>query len=255
MKPLLAELKCTVTMSDSIRQVGDRVYVEASAVLLGPDGEVIRIAQACAREPKERKGMDESQITGATSSYARKYALNGLFLIDDNVDSDYLNKGERFESAVNKSNQRENPYKVEDLPKGKAKSEKQPPAPGTKKGEKVEPRPDLGANPPSGSAPEDVFNTLNESFEDSKPLEVGESERYDTPVTADPLVKEFEDEMNVRMEKAKIPGASAKSLDAFILYLKTKHNIVGNLDDLKVKNVQSGQVGKLWDQFVNYLNK
>lgn len=83
-KPLLGNL--ILTVSDEIVQIGDRYYVKASASL--SDGTSDIINSAYAREPLSKKGMDESQITGATSSYARKYALNGLFAIDDTKDAD-----------------------------------------------------------------------------------------------------------------------------------------------------------------------
>ena len=83
-KPLLAGLVLTIT--DEVTEVGGRIYVKATARLT--DGKDAMTATAFAREAESRKGMDESQITGSTSSYARKYALNGLFLIDDNKDAD-----------------------------------------------------------------------------------------------------------------------------------------------------------------------
>lgn len=83
-KPLLGDL--TLTISDDIQVIGDRVYVKATATI--SDGEHSLSTQAFARESLTKKGMDESQITGSTSSYARKYALNGLLLIDDNKDAD-----------------------------------------------------------------------------------------------------------------------------------------------------------------------
>lgn len=89
-KPLLGE--CSLIVSDSVEVHGDRVYIKATATLHTPDGVSIS-AVGMAREPMSRKGMDESQITGASSSYARKYALNGLFAIDDNKDADSTNKG------------------------------------------------------------------------------------------------------------------------------------------------------------------
>lgn len=83
-KPLLGD--ATMTIEDEIVNIGDRYYVKATATL--KDGEEFVDSVAFAREPEIKKGMDESQITGATSSYARKYALNGLFLIDDTKDAD-----------------------------------------------------------------------------------------------------------------------------------------------------------------------
>jgi hypothetical protein len=79
----------TLIISDEILLIGDRYYIKATAVI--SDGKEKIIATGIAREPQNKKGMDESQITGATSSYARKYALNGLFCIDDNKDADFTN--------------------------------------------------------------------------------------------------------------------------------------------------------------------
>jgi hypothetical protein len=90
LKPLLAEYKYSLTITDSMEQVGDRVYVKACVRLFGEDGKLIAETAAWAREPESRKGMDASQLTGATSSYARKYALNGMFLIDDTRDADSM---------------------------------------------------------------------------------------------------------------------------------------------------------------------
>ncbi len=88
-KPLLAEVGATLFLTDSITQIGDRIYIEATCAFnLG--GESISVA-AYAREAETKKGMDVSQVTGAASSYARKYALNGMFLIDDAADADETN--------------------------------------------------------------------------------------------------------------------------------------------------------------------
>lgn len=88
-KPLLAENECVLTLSDDIIAVGDRIYVKATAILTKGDQEIG--VTAYAREEETKKGMDASQITGTASSYARKYALNGLFCIDDVKDSDATN--------------------------------------------------------------------------------------------------------------------------------------------------------------------
>ena len=85
-KPLLKENNCQLTLSDEIVAVGDRIYVKAIATFT--DGENEITATAFAREAETKKGMDESQITGTASSYARKYCLNGLLLIDDTKDAD-----------------------------------------------------------------------------------------------------------------------------------------------------------------------
>jgi len=94
-KPLLKEMNCTLVVSDDIVQVGDRFYVKATAILKTPSGEEYKNS-AFAREPLSKKGSDESQLTGAASSYARKYALNGLFCIDDTKDADALNVNKEY---------------------------------------------------------------------------------------------------------------------------------------------------------------
>ncbi len=86
LKPLLKKTEATLIITDEIVFIGNRVYVKALATLKAQDGEWS--ATSYAREAEVKKGMDESQITGATSSYARKYALNGLFCIDDSKDAD-----------------------------------------------------------------------------------------------------------------------------------------------------------------------
>lgn len=85
-KPLLKKHNADLFLSDEIEVKGDRYYVKATATF--KCGDEVVVATASARESETRKGMDDSQITGAASSYARKYALNGLFLIDDNKDAD-----------------------------------------------------------------------------------------------------------------------------------------------------------------------
>ena len=92
LKPLLAEWGCSLTITDSIIEVSGRIYVKAMAVLACTEGGEYTIqANGFARESETRKGMDDSQITGSASSYARKYALNGLFAIDDTKDADATN--------------------------------------------------------------------------------------------------------------------------------------------------------------------
>lgn len=85
-KPELAKLGLLLTLEDSIVEIGGRVYVQAIARIT--DGENHADTTAFAREPEDKKGMDASQITGTASSYARKYALCGLLLLDDNKDAD-----------------------------------------------------------------------------------------------------------------------------------------------------------------------
>lgn len=87
-KPILSEVGATITLSDNIEVIGDRVYVKAIAVFRDVEtGEAVENV-AYAREESEKKGMDGAQVTGASSSYARKYCLNGLLLIDDTKDPD-----------------------------------------------------------------------------------------------------------------------------------------------------------------------
>jgi hypothetical protein len=86
-KPLLKQYKCVLILSDSIETRGSYNYVEAHATLVLPDGKKITVT-GIAREAETQKGMNPAQITGSTSSYARKYALNGLFAIDDTKDDD-----------------------------------------------------------------------------------------------------------------------------------------------------------------------
>lgn len=93
-KPLLTENNCFLLLKDEIVQVGDRYYVRTLAKLVNAEG-VCADATAYAREDDTKKGMDGAQITGAASSYARKYALNGLFCIDDTKDPDATNKGDK----------------------------------------------------------------------------------------------------------------------------------------------------------------
>jgi hypothetical protein len=87
LKSLIKKYNVSVVLSDSIKIVGERIYVEATAKLL-QDQKILGESKAFAREPLQQKGMNEAQVTGSASSYARKYALNGLFAIDDNKDSD-----------------------------------------------------------------------------------------------------------------------------------------------------------------------
>lgn len=86
-KPLLNENKCTLTVCDEIVMVGTRIYIKATATIRNEQGETEQTT-AFAREPENKKGMDEPQVTSTASSYARKYALNGLFAIDDTKDAD-----------------------------------------------------------------------------------------------------------------------------------------------------------------------
>ncbi|HBH3214249.1 TPA: ERF family protein, partial [Clostridioides difficile] len=91
LKPILKEEKALVILDDKVVQIGTRFYVEATATLIDAEtGETVS-TKALAREDETKKGMDLAQVTGSVSSYARKYALNGLFCIDDTKDSDATN--------------------------------------------------------------------------------------------------------------------------------------------------------------------
>ena len=90
LKPHLRRFQATVTLTDDLVLIGDRYYVKATATLSNISGRIS--VTAFAREALAKKGMDESQITGSCSSYARKYALNGLFAVDDTKDADATNK-------------------------------------------------------------------------------------------------------------------------------------------------------------------
>lgn len=90
-KPICKEVNALVYLSDEIVMIGDRYYVKAIAYFVDVENGEVLVAQAFAREEESKKGMDGSQVTGASSSYARKYALNGLFDIDDTKDSDTTN--------------------------------------------------------------------------------------------------------------------------------------------------------------------
>lgn len=106
-KPLLAEQGMTMVIKDEIVAVNDRVYVKATATLI--DGKDTVENTAYARESEKKSGMDDSQITGTASSYARKYCLNGLFLIDDTKDADT----DEYRNVTNsKANSKANDGKV-----------------------------------------------------------------------------------------------------------------------------------------------
>jgi hypothetical protein len=118
-KPLLGD--SSITLTDDVVEVGKRVYVKATATLNWDNGSVA--VSAYAREAESKKGMDAAQITGSASSYARKYALNGLFAIDDTKDSDTTNRCDDSENQeINKAKQeaRDLYTKLEKIDKGAA---------------------------------------------------------------------------------------------------------------------------------------
>ena len=114
-KPLLKTNGLALVIRDEIVEIAGRVYVKATAQVLDENGGEISTI-ALAREPDMRKGMDESQVTGSSSSYARKYALNGLFAIDDNKDADSneLAKAEQEEAKPKKTASKKQP--IQELP-------------------------------------------------------------------------------------------------------------------------------------------
>ena len=100
LKPILHEVGATIIISDEVVSVNERYYVKATVKFIDTEtGEVVE-ASANAREEDNKKGMDSSQLTGSTSSYARKYALNGLFAIDDTKDSDFTNTHDKEKKTL-----------------------------------------------------------------------------------------------------------------------------------------------------------
>ena len=104
-KPLLEKYKVTIILSDKLEQIGERYYIRAMAILFDTESDNSIENTAYAREEETKKGMDGSQITGTSSSYARKYALNGLLLIDDTKDADT----DEFTKENNKGKTKEEP--------------------------------------------------------------------------------------------------------------------------------------------------
>ena len=102
LKPILADYNAAIVITDDLVLIGNRYYVKATASLVN-NLNTLASATAWARETETKKGMDEAQITGSASSYARKYALNGLFAIDDNKDADATNKHGKDEEAKPKA--------------------------------------------------------------------------------------------------------------------------------------------------------
>lgn len=99
-KPFLKKEKCVLVINDEVQKIENRYYLKAVVNLIDVENGESITASAFAREEETKKKMDGSQITGASSSYARKYALNGLFAIDDTKDGDVTNSGEENESSA-----------------------------------------------------------------------------------------------------------------------------------------------------------
>lgn len=98
-KPLLSKYELLLTLNDEVVIIGDRYYVQATATVTDVDGNYVQ-TKALARESEEKPKMDSSQVTGSASSYARKYALNGLFCIDDTKDADYYNSSNKINTPL-----------------------------------------------------------------------------------------------------------------------------------------------------------
>ena len=115
-KPLLKKHGASITISDELVQIGNRIYVKATATFWNADGTGgVNIENtAFAREPDTKKGMDDSQVTGTASSYARKYALNGLLLIDDTKDADTDENRNERENRAKKQKEQPKQEPVED---------------------------------------------------------------------------------------------------------------------------------------------
>ena len=119
-KPLLKKYNCTLQLEDYLENIGERYYIRAIAKLVDTEKPYVEDDEICAincitnsayaREEENKKGMDGSQITGASSSYARKYALNGLFLIDDVKDSDTTNIGKQEDMSTKKASKKQLEY-------------------------------------------------------------------------------------------------------------------------------------------------
>lgn len=117
-KPLLKAAKLSLIISDEIINVGARFYIKATVKLIDENGKELIRTSAVAREEENKKGMDASQITGSTSSYARKYALNGLFAIDDNKDADTTNTHNKTATKTTKQPTTKATDESSELPQG-----------------------------------------------------------------------------------------------------------------------------------------
>lgn len=114
-KPLLAENKLSMYISDDVQAVNDRVYVKATVSIFDIETGESVMATASAREALNKKGMDDSQITGTASSYARKYALNGILLLDDTKDADTDENQKERTARANKQEQKKNKEKLDQM--------------------------------------------------------------------------------------------------------------------------------------------
>ena len=127
LKPLLVKYGATVTITDTIEDIGGRIYVKATASFYGADSSAPMEVTAYAREAETKKGMDDAQVTGATSSYARKYALNGLFLLDDTEDVDSEAYQAQTKPEPQKAASKKSPAKKAEPKKEEPKAQDVPP--------------------------------------------------------------------------------------------------------------------------------
>lgn len=108
LKPFLNEFGLIINLSDDVELIGDRFYIKATAKLIEVETGESYETKAYAREAESKKGMDSAQVTGATSSYARKYALNGLLAIDDTKDNDYYDNRNLKQNNANSGKYKDN---------------------------------------------------------------------------------------------------------------------------------------------------
>lgn len=116
LKPLLEKNKCGLFISDNLELIGNRYYIKATVTLVDFEDSSKIENHGFAREDESRKGMNSDQLTGATSSYARKYALNGMFCIDDSKDSDFTNEHDKNDKKED-AQQDKKEYQESDLDK------------------------------------------------------------------------------------------------------------------------------------------
>lgn len=261
-KPILGRMGLSVILSESIINIGNRFYVASTATLMG-DSIPICSTTAFAREAEEKKGMDAAQVTGAATSYARKFALAGLFAIDDNEDADGLHQGE--DELPPKT--RQVSYKIEEFAAEAPEVKKQPPAPAIKEKEIVDPGAvSVRPGPPKiGHSVEaeqlSIFNAVLpdstvKAFED----ELTQRGRYYLPLVTDSEgVLAFVEEANKKIMACEGRGPQdAKTMDAFLLHLQKDSKAKGkgkSLSELKEAVMSKKTFEKLWEQYCDHMAK
>ncbi len=136
-KPLCVKNGCLLTLSDDMCEIGARYYIKATATIMDIETKESVSVSAFAREAESKKGMDDAQATGATSSYARKYALNGLFCIDDAKDPDTDEHAKQQQEAARKEAAKKRESKQ--APKEQKKGQEAEPEPDPEQFEKISP--------------------------------------------------------------------------------------------------------------------